>query len=62
MAITLWKVGERVQAHPATDVWMRGARFGTVRKVGRKWVHVKLDKLDRIVKFSPDLLMPEQGW
>lgn len=38
-------VGDRIELHPATDLWMRGARYGTVVKVGRKWVHVKLDAL-----------------
>lgn len=62
MAITLWKVGERVELHPGTDLWMRNARYGEVVKVGRKWVHVKLDKLARPVKVCPTLLMPVYGW
>lgn len=38
-------VGARVELSPATDLWMMGARFGTVVKVGRTLVHVKLDRL-----------------
>ena len=42
-----YNVGDRVEIHPATDLWMRGARYGTV--VGRSLtpadrVRVKLDK------------------
>ena len=37
-------VGDRVELHPATDRWMRGDRFGTVAKLGRRYVHVKLDR------------------
>ena len=27
-----FKPGDRVELHPATDLWMRGARFGTVTR------------------------------
>jgi len=36
-------VGQRIEMHPATDLWMRGARFGSVAKVGQRYVHVLLD-------------------
>ena len=35
-------VGDWVELHPANDMWMRGARFGTVTKVGRTRVYVTL--------------------
>jgi hypothetical protein len=43
-----YKVGDRVEIHPATDLWMRGARFGVV--VGssitpKDRVRVELDKI-----------------
>ena len=53
----MFKVGERVQAHPATNAWIRGARYGEVVKIGRKYVHVNLDALGRVVRFTPDNLM-----
>lgn len=36
--------GDRVELHPGMDLWMMGARFGTVAKVTSRSVHVKLDK------------------
>jgi hypothetical protein len=41
-------VGDRVELHPGTDMWMRGARFGTV--VGRSLtsqdaIRVELDRI-----------------
>lgn len=41
-----YSIGDRVQLHPGTDMWMRGAKFGTV--VGfsltpNDRVHVELD-------------------
>ena len=45
------KVGDRVQLHPATDWWMRGAKYGEVTKITtnagphkRTYIYVKLDK------------------
>jgi hypothetical protein len=39
LAIT---VGDRVELHPGTDLWMRGARFGEV-------VGIRLTPKDRLV-------------
>ena len=50
---------ERVQLHPATDLWMRGARWGTVKKIGRTLVHVHVDALDRAIKILPNNLLHE---
>ena len=41
------KAGQRIEMMPHTDLWMRGARYGNVVKVGRKYVTVKLDALKR---------------
>ncbi len=43
-----YAIGSRIEMHPGTDLWMRGARFGIV--VGmvptlRDQVRVKLDAL-----------------
>ena len=27
---TAYTIGDRVEIHPGTDLWMRGARYGTV--------------------------------
>ena len=48
----VYRVGQRVELHPATDWWMRGARFGEVVKVGRSLYHVRLDRTGRVVKVS----------
>jgi hypothetical protein len=39
-----YKVGDRVEIHPATDLWMMGARYGTVVGVSLT-VKVSLDKV-----------------
>jgi hypothetical protein len=49
--------GQRVQAHPATDTWMRGDRYGTVERVGSKYVRVRMDISGHLKRFSPDNLM-----
>lgn len=51
-----WRVGQRVKLHPATDWWMRGARYGTIERVGRKLVHVRLEvggaPINRVARFT----------
>ena len=45
--------GQRVELHPATDSWMRGDRFGTVEKLGRKFIYVRMDASNRLRKTAP---------
>jgi hypothetical protein len=45
--------GQRLELHPACDVWMMGDRFGTVVKVGRKLVHVRMDRSRRVLRLAP---------
>jgi len=49
--------GQRVQLHPATDAWMRGDRYGTVTKCGRKYVHVTLERSGRTLRFAPENIL-----
>ena len=59
-----FKPGERVELHPATYMWIRGARFGavvaefpaTATRPAR--VRVKLDKWPRALTFRKDLVSP----
>ena len=53
-----FKKGQRIELHPATDLWMRGARFGTVTHVGKARVNVKLDKLPCVIYAQPRNLIP----
>lgn len=52
------KIGTRVQLNPALDRWIRGDRYGEVVKVGRKYVHVKLDKSGETLRFISTDLTP----
>ena len=53
MTIADFEANQRVELHPATDLWMRGARYGQVQAVGRKLVSVKLDATNQTVKLAP---------
>jgi len=46
------KVGDRVQLHPATDLWMRGARYATILAVNDDGsAKIRLDRLsDRTLR------------
>lgn len=46
--------GDRIQVHPATDLWMRGDRYGTVISTGPDTpltyvVRMDVSGLDRII-------------
>jgi hypothetical protein len=54
------RVGDRIELHPGCDLWMRGARFGTIERpsvaVADAW-HVRLDNVPkRILTFKSDRL------
>jgi hypothetical protein len=44
------KLGDRVQLHPATTWWARGARFGVVAKLTPGHVWVLLDATSKVVR------------
>lgn len=45
--------GQRVQIHPAADAWMSGDRFGTIERVGRKYLSVRMDRSGHLLMFAP---------
>jgi hypothetical protein len=51
------RIGQRVQSHPATDTWMRGDRFGTIERIGRRFVWVRMDRSGRLLRFHPENLL-----
>ena len=57
MNVSDFKPGERVKAHPATDAFMRGDVYGTVKAVGRTRVRVAMDRSGVIRAFHPDNLL-----
>lgn len=48
--------GDRVEVSPSTDAWIFGDRYGEIVKVGRKYLHVKMDRSGRTLKVPPDLI------
>lgn len=52
-----FKVGQRVQLHPATDRWMRGDRWGVVYKLGHKYVELVMDVSGSHLRVHPDLIL-----
>ena len=55
-----WMLGYRVQLHPGTDAWARGDRYGEVVKLGRRHLHVKMDKSGRTLRAPPELVTWEE--
>lgn len=53
-ALTLadFHAGQRVAIHPASDLWMRGVRYGTVTRVGKLTLFVRADSGHGIYRVS----------
>jgi len=52
------RIGLRVELSPACDLWMRGAKFGTVVDVKQGLLVVRMDhpQVKRLQRFTSDLL------
>ncbi len=56
-------VGQPVELHPATDLWMRGARYGKIRgvatKKGQTIILIKSDhrEVKKMVRLTPDYVI-----
>lgn len=40
MTHPIFCIGHYANLHPASDLWMRGLRYGLIVKVGRKYVYL----------------------
>lgn len=49
-----FKIGDRVELHPATDAWMSGDRYGEVKEIGRFYLHVRMDRSKLLRKLTPE--------
>lgn len=58
--MTDFKKGDRVQSHPATDLWVRGDRYGTVTKVTKRFVYVLMDVSQRLIRFHPENILRKE--
>lgn len=56
-----FEIGQRVKAHPATDCFMRGDVYGTVRGVGRNIIAVLMDRSGKERRFTRCNLLPVEG-
>jgi hypothetical protein len=52
-----FSLNDRVELHPATDAWMRGDKYGDIVKLGKKYVHVKMDRSGKTRKVTPGLVL-----
>lgn len=49
-------IGVRVELHPGCDLWMRGARFGTVVGIEGDQFKVRVDGVKKLQRFPADRL------
>lgn len=48
--------GQRIELSPALDAWAMGDRFGEVVKVGRRKVHVLMDRSRTVRLIAPQYI------
>lgn len=54
MFLAIREVGDRVQLLPHLDRVMAGDRFGTVEKVGKVYLHVRMDRSGTLYRVVPE--------
>lgn len=48
----MFKPGQRIELHPATDRWMRGDRFGEIIGKRENIYRVKMDRSGQTIRVS----------
>ncbi len=56
-----FRIGQRVEVHPASDAWMSGDRYATVTRVGKSIVFARMDKSNRVRWWHPESLAIMEG-
>lgn len=55
------KPGTRVQLHPASDLWMRGATTGTIKRIdanGNYKIRIDHPRIENLRTFHPEDVRP----
>lgn len=54
LLLLTFNVGDRIELAPHLDRWMMGDRFGEIVKIGRRFLHVRLDKSEKTIPVVPE--------
>lgn len=57
MDIHNFRIGDRVQLHPATDTWMRGDRYGTIVSIRNSILRVHMDISRKDIAVTPNNIL-----
>ena len=57
-----FRIGLRVELHPATDAWMMGDRLGVIVRVGRKYLSILMDRSCKVRRVTPDNIYDIIDW
>lgn len=52
--LSQYGVGDRVELAPHTDAWLAGDRYGEVIKIGRFYLHIKMDRSGKVRRMVPE--------
>jgi ribosomal protein L21E len=56
-----FQVGDRIEISPALDRWMAGDRFGTVTKLGLRYLRVDMDASGQNIAVMPEHVQRKVG-
>jgi hypothetical protein len=54
LLLLTFNVGDRVELAPHLDRWMMGDRFGEIVKIGRRFLHVHMDRSEKTIHVVPE--------
>lgn len=54
LLLLTFNVGDRIELAPHLDRWMMGDRFGEIVKIGRRYLHVKMDASEKVINVVPE--------
>lgn len=54
LLLLTFNVGDRIELAPHLDRWMTGDRFGEIVKIGRRFLHVRMDVSDKTIPVVPE--------
>lgn len=54
LLLLTFNVGDRIELAPHLDRWMTGDRFGEIVKIGRRFLHVRMDVSEKTIPVVPE--------
>ena len=54
LLLLTFNVGDRIELKPHLNRWMMGDRFGEIVSIGRRYLHVQMDRSEKTINVVPE--------